>query len=268
MAFVVTQQRRLHYDLEGERGPYLLLYPPLWLDLNCWETAGYLQELTQDFRVILVDPLGQGRSDTPHEASFYTPEARCLHLETILQELGLDNLHFLGFGVGAQVGFCWAARQPYRLRSVATFGAHPYAWEPEEIAASDAQQTQLAQAGWAALAADIKQWRLTEEQTAQLHERDTEKVRLALRAAQTWEGVKQELPEGPSAPGMLFTSTKEAIFLRVREAARSQSYWRYHIFPELEYEAGLLRAESFLPVYLDFVRRQRWVPRLPQGEDA
>ena len=43
MAFVVSRQRKIFYDLDGERGPYLLLYPSLWMDLQFWEEAGYLE---------------------------------------------------------------------------------------------------------------------------------------------------------------------------------------------------------------------------------
>ena len=62
MAFVVSRQRKIFYDLDGERGPYLLLYPSLWMDLQSWEEAGYLDVLQQEYRVLRIDPLGQGRS--------------------------------------------------------------------------------------------------------------------------------------------------------------------------------------------------------------
>ena len=57
MAFVVSRQRKIFYDLDGERGPYLLLYPSLWMDLQSWEEAGYLDVLQQEYRVLRIDPL-------------------------------------------------------------------------------------------------------------------------------------------------------------------------------------------------------------------
>ena len=59
MAFVVSRQRKIFYDLDGERGPYLLLYPSLWMDLQFWEEAGYLKVLQQEYRVLRMDPLGR-----------------------------------------------------------------------------------------------------------------------------------------------------------------------------------------------------------------
>ena len=45
----------------------------------------------------------------------------------------------------------------------------------------------------------------------------------ALQAEMEWPGVAKDLPPAPSAPGMLFTSTREPSFMKMREAGRNLS---------------------------------------------
>ena len=129
MAFVVSRQRKIFYDLDGERGPYLLLYPSLWMDLQFWEEAGYLDVLQQEYRVLRMDPLGQGRSDDSDDISDYLPAARLQDLCCLLTSLELDNVHFLGIGEGARMGYLLSAWEPNRLRSMAVSYTHLRAHE-------------------------------------------------------------------------------------------------------------------------------------------
>lgn len=267
VAFVVSRQHRIYYDLDGDRGPYLLLYPSLWLDLESWAEAGYLEVLQQEYRVLRLDPLGQGRSDTSSDAHDYQPEARLRDLRSVLQELELENVHFLGIGSGARIGYLLAALEPYRLRSLAVLDAHPYALEPPEVELWQRQIHLLQQAQWAELRKISPLSELNAAQWERLETRSPQSLIAPLQAELSWPGVADQLPPGPSAPGMLFTCTREIQFLKMREAGRSCPYWRYHIFPQFQYQAGLLEAELLLPTYLEFVRRQRWVPRM-HGEGS
>ena len=62
MSFVISNKHRIHYRLSGERGPWLILHPPFILDHECWDMSGFVQLLERDFRLMLIDPLGHGRS--------------------------------------------------------------------------------------------------------------------------------------------------------------------------------------------------------------
>ena len=48
----------------------------------------------------------------------------------LLTSLELDNVHFLGIGEGARMGYLLSAWEPNRLRSMAVLDGHPYI--PEE----------------------------------------------------------------------------------------------------------------------------------------
>ena len=86
--------------------------------------------LQQEYRVLRMDPLGQGRSDDSDDIADYLPAARLQDLCCLLTALELDNVHFLGIGEGARMGYLLSAWEPNRLRSMAVLDGHPYI--PEE----------------------------------------------------------------------------------------------------------------------------------------
>jgi hypothetical protein len=61
---------KIYYEVEGE-GPPLVLGHGLSGTLNHWWRLGYVDALRHDFRLILFDARGHGRSDKPHESSAY-----------------------------------------------------------------------------------------------------------------------------------------------------------------------------------------------------
>lgn len=126
MPFVIANHQRIHYETAGERGPYLFLHGPFLVNLDTWWQTGYIEQLQETFRLVVIEPLGQGRSDAPLESEHYSISARAAHVLEVLREVQVDYTHFLGFGLGAQVGFSLAVSHPESIRTLAAAGAHPY----------------------------------------------------------------------------------------------------------------------------------------------
>ena len=80
MSIVVSNKQKIHYELAGEKGPWMLLHTPHIIPMSAWEEVGYVKELEKDFRLVIVDPLGQGLSDSPKDASHYTISSRMSHI--------------------------------------------------------------------------------------------------------------------------------------------------------------------------------------------
>ena len=126
MSFVISNKHRINYRLSGERGPWLILHPPFILDHECWDMSGFVQLLERDFRLMLIDPLGHGRSDAPEDPTCYSMESRVQDVLNVMQEVQMDFAHFFGVGLGGQVGFQMAVDAPRKIRSLITAAAHPY----------------------------------------------------------------------------------------------------------------------------------------------
>jgi len=65
MSIVVSNKQKIHYELAGDKGPWMLLHPPHLIPMSAWKEEGYVRQLEKDFRLVMIEPLGQGLSDAP-----------------------------------------------------------------------------------------------------------------------------------------------------------------------------------------------------------
>jgi pimeloyl-ACP methyl ester carboxylesterase len=70
-----------------------------------WIENGYATTLAKNHKVILVDGRGHGKSDKPHEPSAYkTHHLSADHL-AVLDHLGIEAAHFIGYSMGGAACF-------------------------------------------------------------------------------------------------------------------------------------------------------------------
>lgn len=81
-----------------------------------WVNTGWVRDLTRaGFRVLGVDQLGHGASDKPYEASEYGMDALVGDLCTVLDTYLLDTVHYVGYSLGARVGWQVAVQAADRV---------------------------------------------------------------------------------------------------------------------------------------------------------
>ena len=257
MPIVASQNQRVHYHIEGERGPYLILHPPLLLPVTCWYLSRYVDSLIENYRIILIEPLGQGKSDAPENPNYYTINSRIQHVLAVIKEIGIENFHFLGIGLGAQVGFMLAAQHPQRIRSLSTIEGHPYPMTTEMQEMEEGVQQLKSKEIGNYLQRWLSNKQLSLEQQEAIKRGNPKAYAIALSAMSHWPGIGEQLPS-LTIPTLLFTATSETRFLSIREAGRSMQYGRYIILPKLKYNYGLLDAELIIEPLVDFIRKQRW----------
>jgi pimeloyl-ACP methyl ester carboxylesterase len=90
-----------------------------------WRGFGYVRTLGADHQIITLDLRGHGRSDKPHEASAYAMELFVADVLAVLDELGVDRAHYLGYSLGGRVGFSLAAAHPHRIVSLISAAGAP-----------------------------------------------------------------------------------------------------------------------------------------------
>ena len=93
-----------------------------WVADGSWP-SGYATELARDFRVILADSRGHGR--TADAAGPITYGRLTFDVVRLLDHLGIDRVHVVGHSVGAIVGLHLLVDFPDRVRTV-TLLAGPY----------------------------------------------------------------------------------------------------------------------------------------------
>ena len=249
-------KQRIHYRLEGNKGPFLVLYSPFLQTLRGWYRSNYVKHLQDHYRLVLIDPLGQGRSDAPRNFERYVMESRARNLLDIMDELKVEKINFLGLGIGAQVGFFMAAHFQRRIRSLIIAGAHPY---PVTTDLQKMQEwiKQLRTEGILALLNSLKsQQSFSHEWELDVLRGIPEAYAMSLEAICQWDGI-ESLLESITIPTLLITDTAEDKFLAIREAGRIMPRARYLILPQLKYEDGLLDADIIAPHLIEFIRKYR-----------
>ena len=121
---------RIHYELEGEGSPLILLHG-LSEDLGTWHDCGYVKSLRNDYKLILIDARGHGASDKPHNPDAYKLELLVSDVVEVLNDLRINKAHFLGFSMGGWIGFGIGKYASERFHSLIIGAMSPYR-EPNE----------------------------------------------------------------------------------------------------------------------------------------
>ncbi len=123
---------RIHYTVDGE-GPPLMLVAQTLGAAQHWLDAGYVAALAPSWRVINVDPLGHGNSDTPHDPDAYEAAGVTEDLVAVLDAEGVDRATVWGYSRGGWLTCSLAAAHPERVDRIVVGGYAMHAHE-EEVA--------------------------------------------------------------------------------------------------------------------------------------
>jgi len=115
----------IHFEVEGSGEPLVLLHGAL-ASLETWRMEGLVPEVASQFRLVLIDLRGHGRSDKPHDPVAYLISEQVADVVAVLDEIGIASAHVCGFSLGALVAVRLAAEHPARVRSLVTIGLPPW----------------------------------------------------------------------------------------------------------------------------------------------
>jgi pimeloyl-ACP methyl ester carboxylesterase len=82
-----------------------------------WRGFGWVRALSPERQVITLDLRGHGRSGTPHDPAAYAMDLMVADVVAVLDAVGADRVHHVGYSLGARVGFSLEAAHPERLLS-------------------------------------------------------------------------------------------------------------------------------------------------------
>ena len=104
----------IYYETQGSGEP-ILLVPPNWWPCATWNVK-VVPALAQQFRTIIYDGRGTGRSEKP--ADGYTVEQFAADGIELLQQLGVARCHLVGFAIGGQIVQAMAIERPDLVASL------------------------------------------------------------------------------------------------------------------------------------------------------
>lgn len=124
---------RVYFEDDGGAGVPVVVHggflDPVWIVRR----APIVQALQRfpEFRLIIVDHRGHGRTDKPHDPAAYVMPLRVADALAVLDALGIERAHFLGISWGGRLGFGIGEHAPERVRSLVVIGQQPYALDPD-----------------------------------------------------------------------------------------------------------------------------------------
>jgi len=116
MSTSVVNGIRLYYELRGETGEPLVFVHGYTGDITDWQFQ--IAEFSWDYRVLVMDLRGHGRSEAPADRSAYTIPAMSCDVEALVNEVGFAKYHLVGHSMGGAIVQEVALHSPERLLSL------------------------------------------------------------------------------------------------------------------------------------------------------
>ena len=118
MAEFTFEGKQIYYELHGEGRPLLLLNGIM---MSCRSWAEFVQPLSAQNQLILLDMLDQGRSAKMTEPYDHSVQIRLV--DALLDHLGLGKVCIAGISYGSEVGLEYAIEHPGRVERLMLFNA-------------------------------------------------------------------------------------------------------------------------------------------------
>jgi pimeloyl-ACP methyl ester carboxylesterase len=116
MPYLRTDDRvKLYYEEHGEGTPLVLAYG-IGGNADLWDVN--VAALAARHRLILWEPRGHARSDSPPDPMKYSFARWALDLRDVLDHLGVRKAHVGGLSLGAGIATRFTLRFPSRVRSL------------------------------------------------------------------------------------------------------------------------------------------------------
>lgn len=202
----------IRYETVGT-GPTVVLHHGGGFTLESWERAGWVEMLATEHRVVTFDARGNGESSKPTTPEDYALGLMVNDVLAVADACEAERFHYLGFSLGAKVGWGVAAGNQGRLASIALIGAEPKASE----ATSDSM-IDLFRRGMDAVADAMSQmWEMPDWALEQ--QRHNDPAALLAYFQSSWPDLSH-VPKELKVPSMLICGTNDEVYEAMVIAAR------------------------------------------------
>ena len=106
----------------GEDLPVLVLLHGFTGSTATWKTV---IENWRDYRIVAIDLIGHGHTESPTDESRYTMERQLDDLDFIFEEMKLENFTLLGYSMGGRTALAYACEFPDRVDQLILESASP-----------------------------------------------------------------------------------------------------------------------------------------------
>ena len=122
MPFIEREGVRIFYDAHGQGAPVLLTHG-YGATSQMW--AGQVAAFLAQYRIIVWDMRGHGRSDYPESLDEYSEQATVDDMAAILDECQVERAFIGGLSLGGYMSLAFHHAYPRRTRALLLFDTGP-----------------------------------------------------------------------------------------------------------------------------------------------
>jgi pimeloyl-ACP methyl ester carboxylesterase len=95
---------KIYYEIEGEGPPVVMIHGLTGNIEESWRQTNWVEKLKDHYQLILLDCRGHGKSDKPHDSSYYGKKM-VDEVIKLLEHLSIDKANIFGYSMGANITF-------------------------------------------------------------------------------------------------------------------------------------------------------------------
>jgi pimeloyl-ACP methyl ester carboxylesterase len=200
--------------------------------------------LRGDYRLILIDARGHGRSDKSHDPAAYDMRLRVGDVVAVLDDLGIDKAHYWGYSMGGRMGFGIAKYAPERASSLIIGGMHPYKSDPS---LAD-HRIALLKKGMDAYIADMEAQSgpIPAQRRARLLTNDAQALAASALNGRDAPGLEDVLP-AMAMPCLLYAGDADGFHPGVERCVKHMPNATFVSLPGLDHGEAMARSDLVLP---------------------
>ena len=221
--------------------------------LQTWYASGVVEEIQKNYRPILVDARGHGRSSKPHDPKDYDLKLRVSDILAVMDDLGVDKAHYMGYSMGGRIGFGIVMHALDRFHSLIIGGISadtPNSDNPPQ------DRIELLRQGMAHYVADAeaKEGPMEAGRRERLLVNDPEALTAATTAPRGPDGVEGWLPR-LKLPSLLYGADADGFFPGSKAAAQAIPNAVFAAIPGLDHVQTSRAGDLVLPHVTEFLKK-------------
>ena len=259
MPLIKNQDIHIFYEVVGQGQPLVMLHGFAGNSKD-WKRNGYVEKLSDDYQLILIDERGHGLSDKPHDPAAYKIEKRTSDIVAVMEYLGLKRSHIWGYSMGGEVCFGLAQFYADCIESLIIGGMAPF--PPAHPEVYDEQLAVLKRG--ITTAADT--WGYDSSERREEFLRNDPKALIASTiAARDWSGC-EDILETLEIPCLIYVGEADSFMFDVAKRGAGQiPEAKFVIIPGLDHGQAYADSHLILPHVKDFLQKRNCSQAASEG---
>lgn len=124
MTTMTVRELQINYRIWNEEAKEtLVLLHGFTGSIATWKKV--ISFLPSTFKILAIDLIGHGKTDSPIESSRYHMKQQVNDLEDLFSQLNLDSFNLLGYSMGGRVALSYASAYPHRIKRLILESSSP-----------------------------------------------------------------------------------------------------------------------------------------------